>query len=138
MPLGWVGDADRGVGQRAEPTRDSPLQRHPETFPELFPQPSAPCWPLPTPSQPSQAAGSAGGGLLCCGSLPAGTNHTEDSSCHRHQPPKFHIKAKRDSPNFRPPRHCLHKSSAYFCIKAVLSKAIQMPEIRDYYDFMSC
>lgn len=25
-----------------------------------------------------------------------------------------------------------------FALKAVLSKAIQMPEIRDYYDFMSC
>lgn len=32
----------------------------------------------------------------------------------------------------------LPKSSACLCIKSTLSRAIQMPEIRDYYDFMSC
>lgn len=32
----------------------------------------------------------------------------------------------------------LPKSNACLCIKSTLSRAIQMPEIRDYYDFMSC
>lgn len=30
----------------------------------------------------------------------------------------FQIKAKHDSPNFRPPRYCLHKSKAYLCTKS--------------------
>lgn len=116
VPLGWVGDAAIGVGQRAEPTMDSPFQgSHPETFPELFPPPSTPCWPCPHPASP---AASAGG--VCCvvGSCQQVQTISEDSSCHRHEPPTFHIKAKRDSPNLRPPRHCLHKSSAYFCMKS--------------------
>lgn len=86
-----------------------------ETFPDLFPVPSPPCWPCPHPATPSSLAASAGGSLLCCGD-PSSSSKPPGSILP--QPPAFHIKAKRDSPNLRPPQHCLHKSSAYFCIKS--------------------
>lgn len=118
VPLGWVGDAARGDREQSPPgTAHSwcHIQRHPRAVPTTFNSLLAPAHTHPAqPALQPQLEG------VCCvvGSCQQVLTIAEDSSCHRHEPPAFHIKAKRDSPNLRPPQHCLHKSSAYFCIKS--------------------
>lgn len=107
-------------------------------IPILFPVPSAPCWPLPTPPTPSSLAASAGGCMLCWAPVsrykaPLRLHPARDTS-HQHSTSKPSVTHQTSG---------LHSIACInpvpiFASKAALSKAIQMPEIRDYYDFMSC
>lgn len=125
LALGWVGGASSGVtaGGTVQWDREQregaaiPQVPSSEAFPDLFPVPSSPCWPCPLPATP-QPSSSWREFAVLWGPWQQVHTTTEEPSCHRHEPPTFHIKAKRDSPNLRPPQHCLHKSSAYFCIKS--------------------
>lgn len=117
---------------REQPT---PQVTSSEAFPDLFPVPLSPCWPQPPPS----LAAAAGGSLLSCGdpasrSPPPLRIHPARDTSHQHSTSKPSVTHQTSG---------LHSTACInpvpiFALKAVLSKAIQMPEIRDYYDFMSC
>lgn len=111
--LGWVWVLPGGslqVAQRPE-GGCTQTQTHWDT-PDLLPVPSAPCWALPTASHPCQPC-SISWGVCWVGTLAALGSFLPETRAT-----SVHIPAKRDSPNLRPPQHCLHKSCAYFCIKS--------------------
>lgn len=111
----WDRDQSEGVHEGAAHSSNHIQWHIPRPLSSTFNCLLAP--PHTHPPKPSLAA-SPGGCLLSCGSPCQQIQTTTNLSCQRHEPPAFHIKAKRDSPNLRSPRHCLHKSSAYFCIKS--------------------
>lgn len=86
----------------------------PQTCFQYLQLPAGPCPQPPTPASPAASAGA-----VCWLGHPGSRYQPAlGSFLPETRTTSIHITAKRDSPNLRPPQHCLHKSCAYFCIKS--------------------